>query len=173
MCGGTPTTLQHFFSIKGRRCNPCPTPNSFDAAFTQTHTLTHPRAHTRRLFYQRTTGWTFFDLTQLHDELKDSPVTVLEVRRKTGNHFNIDCDAWMGLFVFSLVGTRLSPLPPPSTHTHPQPLQADFYHADQLLPQSDEALVARVKRYISQVRVRMDNDGQSSRGRGGKGTTRI
>ncbi len=55
--------------------------------------------------FDKTTGWTFFDLTQLHDELKDSPVTVLE---------------------------------------------ADFYHADQLLPQSDEALVARVKRYISQ-----------------------
>ena len=28
--------------------------------------------------------------------------------------------------------------------------EADFYHADQLLPQSDEALVARVKNYISQ-----------------------
>lgn len=55
--------------------------------------------------FDKATGWTFFDLTQLHDELKDSPVTVLE---------------------------------------------ADFYHADQLLPQSDEALVARVKRYIAQ-----------------------
>lgn len=36
-----------------------------------------------------------------------------------------------------------------NTYTH---TQADFYHADQLLPQSDEALVARVKRYIAQVR---------------------
>jgi len=29
-------------------------------------------------------------------------------------------------------------------------LEADFYHANQLLPQSDEDLVAMVKRYISQ-----------------------
>lgn len=55
--------------------------------------------------FDKTTGWTFFDLTNLHDELADSPVTVLE---------------------------------------------ADFYHADQLLPQSDAALVAKVKKYISQ-----------------------
>lgn len=67
--------------------------------------LTIPYASNACFGFDKTTGWTFFDLTQLHDELKDSPVTVLE---------------------------------------------ADFYHADQLLPQADEALVARVKRYIAQ-----------------------
>ena len=58
--------------------------------------------------FDQTTGWTFFDLSSLHDDLKkgdDDQGTVLE---------------------------------------------ADFYHANQMLPQSDEDLVAMVKRYISQ-----------------------
>lgn len=50
--------------------------------------------------FDKTTGWTFFDLTAMHDSLNTSIGTVLE---------------------------------------------ADFYHADQLLPQSDEALVAKVE----------------------------
>eukprot|EP00903_Cladosiphon_okamuranus_P014042 g13058.t2 len=48
--------------------------------------------------FDKTTGWTFFDLTSLHDNLENSEGTVLE---------------------------------------------ADFYHADQLLPRSDEDLVAK------------------------------
>lgn len=43
--------------------------------------------------------------------------------------------------------TQTQHFPPNTT-----PTQADFYHADQFLPQSDEAIVARVKRYIAQVR---------------------
>lgn len=50
--------------------------------------------------FDKTTGWTFFDLSSMHDSLKGSDGTVLE---------------------------------------------ADFYHADQLLPQSDEELVAKVQ----------------------------
>lgn len=54
--------------------------------------------------FDKTTGWTFFDLTAMHDTLTASEGTVLE---------------------------------------------ADFYHADQLLPQSDEDLVAKVQRDIT------------------------
>ncbi|CAM9420924.1 unnamed protein product [Scytosiphon promiscuus] len=54
--------------------------------------------------FDKTTGWTFFDLTAMHDKLDKSEGTVLE---------------------------------------------ADFYHADQLLPRSDEDLVAKVQRDIA------------------------
>ncbi|CAN0249137.1 unnamed protein product, partial [Ectocarpus sp. 12 AP-2014] len=50
--------------------------------------------------FDKTTGWTFFDLTAMHDSLDKSEGTVLE---------------------------------------------ADFYHADQLLPRSDQDLVAKVR----------------------------
>ncbi|CAM9213153.1 unnamed protein product [Ectocarpus sp. 8 AP-2014] len=50
--------------------------------------------------FDKTTGWTFFDLTAMHDSLDKSEGTVLE---------------------------------------------ADFYHADQLLPRSDQDLVAKVQ----------------------------
>lgn len=49
--------------------------------------------------FDKTTGWTFFDLTSMHDSLENAAGTVLE---------------------------------------------ADFYHADQLLPQPDQALVEKV-----------------------------
>lgn len=49
--------------------------------------------------FDKTTGWTFFDLTSMHDNLEKNEGTVLE---------------------------------------------ADFYHADQLLPRSDQDLVAKV-----------------------------
>eukprot|EP00271_Cylindrocystis_brebissonii_P000413 TRINITY_DN10507_c0_g1_i1.p1 TRINITY_DN10507_c0_g1~~TRINITY_DN10507_c0_g1_i1.p1 ORF type:complete len:394 (+),score=89.50 TRINITY_DN10507_c0_g1_i1:41-1222(+) len=55
--------------------------------------------------FDASTGWTFFDLNNLHDEYRDEPGTVVE---------------------------------------------ADFYHANQLLPLSDEALVARVQSYLAQ-----------------------
>ncbi|MEL6580785.1 MAG: FAD-dependent oxidoreductase [Cyanobacteria bacterium J06621_12] len=51
-----------------------------------------------------TTGWTFFDLNDLHDEYHDEPNTVIE---------------------------------------------ADFYHANQLLPMSDEQIVAKVHRDLA------------------------
>lgn len=51
--------------------------------------------------FDKTTGWTFFDLTSLHDNLENNEGTVLE---------------------------------------------ADFYHADQLLPRSDEDLVAKASK---------------------------
>ncbi|MEL6911399.1 MAG: FAD-dependent oxidoreductase [Cyanobacteria bacterium J06598_4] len=51
-----------------------------------------------------TTGWTFFDLNDLHDEYHDEPNTVVE---------------------------------------------ADFYHANQLLPMSDEQIVAKVHRDLA------------------------
>eukprot|EP00752_Nemacystus_decipiens_P008853 g7900.t1 len=54
--------------------------------------------------FDKTTGWTFFDLTSLHDKLENNEGTVLE---------------------------------------------ADFYHADQLLPRSDEDLVAKVQGNIA------------------------
>lgn len=50
--------------------------------------------------FDKTTGWTFFDLTTMHDNLDKSEGTVLE---------------------------------------------ADFYHADQLLPRSDQDLVAKAR----------------------------
>ncbi|MEL6501248.1 MAG: FAD-dependent oxidoreductase [Cyanobacteria bacterium J06623_1] len=51
-----------------------------------------------------TTGWTFFDLNDLHDEYHDEPNTVVE---------------------------------------------ADFYHANQLLPMSDEQIVTKVHRDLA------------------------
>lgn len=51
--------------------------------------------------FDKTTGWTFFDLTSMHDNLENNEGTVLE---------------------------------------------ADFYHADQLLPRSDEDLVAKASK---------------------------
>lgn len=54
--------------------------------------------------FDKTTGWTFFDLTTMHDALNTSTGTVLE---------------------------------------------ADFYHADQLLPQSDQDLVAKASAMIT------------------------
>ncbi len=51
--------------------------------------------------FDPTTGWTFFDLNDLHDEYKDEPGSVIEV---------------------------------------------DFYHANQLLPMSDEQIVAKIHR---------------------------
>ena len=57
--------------------------------------------------FDKTTGWTFFDLTSLHDNLENNEGTVLE---------------------------------------------ADFYHADQLLPRSDEDLVAKASRRTWSIR---------------------
>ncbi len=51
-----------------------------------------------------TTGWTFFDLNDLHDEYQNEPNTVIE---------------------------------------------ADFYHANQLLPMSDEQIISKVHRDVS------------------------
>ncbi len=51
--------------------------------------------------FDPTTGWTFFDLNELHDEYKNEPGSVIE---------------------------------------------ADFYHANQLLPQSDEQIINKVHR---------------------------
>lgn len=54
--------------------------------------------------FDKTTGWTFFDLNALHDEWRDAPGTVIE---------------------------------------------ADFYHANHLLPMSDEQIVAKVQRDLA------------------------
>ena len=54
--------------------------------------------------FDATTGWTFFDLNDLHDEYRDEPNTVIE---------------------------------------------ADFYHANQLLPMSDEQIVNKVHRDVA------------------------
>ena len=54
--------------------------------------------------FDETTGWTFFDLNDLHDEYHDEPNTVIE---------------------------------------------ADFYHANQLLPMTDEQIIAKVHRDLS------------------------
>lgn len=54
--------------------------------------------------FDRTTGWTFFDLNALHDEYRDAPGSVIE---------------------------------------------ADFYHANQLLPLSDEQIIAKVQRDLA------------------------
>ena len=54
--------------------------------------------------FDNTTGWTFFDLNDLHDEYQDEPYTVIE---------------------------------------------ADFYHANQLLPMTDEQIIDKVKRDLS------------------------
>ena len=54
--------------------------------------------------FDATTGWTFFDLNDLHDEYHDEPNTVIE---------------------------------------------ADFYHANQLLPMSDEQIIDKVHRDLS------------------------
>lgn len=54
--------------------------------------------------FDRTTGWTFFDLNALHDEYKEESGTVIE---------------------------------------------ADFYHANQLLPMSDEQIAAKVHRDLT------------------------
>ena len=54
--------------------------------------------------FDATTGWTFFDLNDLHDEYRDEPNTVVE---------------------------------------------ADFYHANQLLPMSDEQIVDKVHRDLT------------------------
>lgn len=54
--------------------------------------------------FDATTGWTFFDLNDLHDEYQDQPYTVIE---------------------------------------------ADFYHANQLLPMSDEQIVNKVHRDLA------------------------
>lgn len=53
--------------------------------------------------FDKTTGWTFFDLNALHDEYRDEPLTVIE---------------------------------------------ADFYHANQFLPLSDEEIISIVKGYL-------------------------
>ena len=54
--------------------------------------------------FDATTGWTFFDLNDLHDEYHHEPHTVIE---------------------------------------------ADFYHANQLLPMSDEQIIAKVQRDLA------------------------
>ena len=54
--------------------------------------------------FDPTTGWTFFDLNDIHDEYRNEPNTVIE---------------------------------------------ADFYHANQLLPMSDEQIVNKVHRDVS------------------------
>ena len=54
--------------------------------------------------FDATTGWTFFDLNDLHDEYRDEPNTVVE---------------------------------------------ADFYHANQLLPMSDEQIIDKVHRDLT------------------------
>ena len=54
--------------------------------------------------FDATTGWTFFDLNDLHDEYQDEPNTVIE---------------------------------------------ADFYHANQLLPMSDEQIIEKVHRDVT------------------------
>ena len=54
--------------------------------------------------FDATTGWTFFDLNDLHDEYHDEPNTVIE---------------------------------------------ADFYHANQLLPMSDEQIIDKVHRDVT------------------------
>ena len=54
--------------------------------------------------FDATTGWTFFDLNDLHDEYRDEPNTVIE---------------------------------------------ADFYHANQLLPMSDEQIISKVHRDVT------------------------
>ena len=54
--------------------------------------------------FDTTTGWTFFDLNDLHDEYQNEPNTVIE---------------------------------------------ADFYHANQLLPMSDEQIIAKVHRDLT------------------------
>ncbi len=54
--------------------------------------------------FDATTGWTFFDLNDLHDEYHDEPNTVIE---------------------------------------------ADFYHANQLLPMSDEQIIDKVNRDVT------------------------
>ena len=54
--------------------------------------------------FDATTGWTFFDLNDLHDEYHDEPNTVIE---------------------------------------------ADFYHANQLLPMSDEQIIEKVHRDVT------------------------
>ena len=54
--------------------------------------------------FDATTGWTFFDLNDLHDEYHDEPNTVIE---------------------------------------------ADFYHANQLLPMTDEQIIAKVHRDVA------------------------
>jgi uncharacterized protein with NAD-binding domain and iron-sulfur cluster len=54
--------------------------------------------------FDRSTGWTFFDLNALHDEYRDAPGSVIE---------------------------------------------ADFYHANQLLPLSDEQVIAKVHRDLA------------------------
>jgi len=54
--------------------------------------------------FEPTTGWTFFNLNELHDEYRDEPGSVIE---------------------------------------------ADFYHANQLLPMSDEQIVAQVQRDLA------------------------
>lgn len=55
--------------------------------------------------FDPTTGWTFFDLNELHDDYRSEPGSVVEV---------------------------------------------DFYHANQLLPMSDEAIIAKVQRDLTQ-----------------------
>ncbi|KAL3701302.1 hypothetical protein R1sor_019324 [Riccia sorocarpa] len=55
--------------------------------------------------FDKTTGWTFFDLNYLHDEYRDEPGTVVE---------------------------------------------ADFYHANQFLPLTDEQIVRKVQEYLAQ-----------------------
>ena len=54
--------------------------------------------------FDATTGWTFFDLNDLHDEYHEEPHSVIE---------------------------------------------ADFYHANQLLPMSDEQIIAKVQRDLA------------------------
>lgn len=54
--------------------------------------------------FDNTTGWTFFDLNDLHDEYQDEPNTVIE---------------------------------------------ADFYHANQLLPMTNEQIIEKVQRDLS------------------------
>ncbi|RMH76740.1 MAG: FAD-dependent oxidoreductase [Cyanobacteria bacterium J007] len=63
-----------------------------------------PRASNACFGFDRTTGWTFFDLNSLHDEYLDEPGTVIE---------------------------------------------ADFYHANQLMVQDDRQIIAKVKQDIS------------------------
>jgi uncharacterized protein with NAD-binding domain and iron-sulfur cluster len=63
-----------------------------------------PRPSNACFGFDATTGWTFFDLNQLHDGYRQESGTVVE---------------------------------------------ADFYHANQFLPQTDDQIVARVKRYLT------------------------
>jgi uncharacterized protein with NAD-binding domain and iron-sulfur cluster len=66
--------------------------------------VTIPRPSNACFGFDATTGWTFFDLNQLHERYANETGTVVE---------------------------------------------ADFYHANQLLPQTDEAIIAKVKRDLA------------------------